>query len=93
MTFTSSSTVDHFFNKLTADERARVSERAVLASIGPSTTKTIRKREREPDVVAKNASVQALHDAVVVAVQRAEKVLPPRDPSPSAQDDKAVVSS
>ena len=75
VTFTSSSTVDHFFEKLTAEERARISERAILASIGPSTTETIRKWGRSPDVVAQNASVQALHDAVVGAL-RGETVTP-----------------
>jgi uroporphyrinogen III methyltransferase/synthase len=65
VTFTSASTVDHFFAKLTADERTSLNAQAVLASIGPTTTEAIRKYGKSPDVEAANASVQALHDAVV----------------------------
>ena len=69
VTFSSGSTVDHFFEKLTAEERARVMGRAVLASIGPTTTEAIRRYGRGPDVEASSASVQALHDAVVEHVR------------------------
>ncbi|HJQ36708.1 MAG TPA: uroporphyrinogen-III C-methyltransferase [Thermoanaerobaculia bacterium] len=65
VTFTSASTVDHFFAKLTPDERSRVMKRAILASIGATTSEAIRKYGKEPDVVASNATIQALHDAVV----------------------------
>lgn len=65
VTFTSGSTVDHFFEKLTADERARVLNRAMLASIGETTSAAIRKYGRGPDVVAEQATIQSLHDAVV----------------------------
>jgi uroporphyrinogen III methyltransferase/synthase len=65
VTFTSASTVDHFFAKLTADERTSLNAQAVLASIGATTTEAIRKYGKSPDVEASNASVQALHDAVV----------------------------
>jgi uroporphyrinogen III methyltransferase/synthase len=65
VTFTSGSTVDHFFARLNADERAKVNARAVLASIGPVTSDAIRRYGKVPDVEAANASVQALHDAVV----------------------------
>jgi uroporphyrinogen III methyltransferase/synthase len=65
VTFTSGSTVDHFFSRLTAEERARVFEQAMIASIGPQTSAAIRKYGRGPDVEAKSASVQALHDAVL----------------------------
>jgi uroporphyrinogen III methyltransferase / synthase len=68
VTFTSASTVDHFFSKLSADERARVNSQAVLASIGPTTSEAIRRYGKPPDIEAKNASVQALHDAVVERV-------------------------
>jgi uroporphyrinogen III methyltransferase/synthase len=65
VTFTSASTVEHFFSKLTAEERVRVLARAKLASIGETTSAAIRKWGKEPDVVAANATIQALHDAVV----------------------------
>jgi len=67
VTFTSASTVDHFFGKLTAEERARVMQRAILASIGATTSEAIRKYGKEPDVVAENATIRALHDAVVAS--------------------------
>ncbi len=73
VTFTSASTVDHFFSKLTAEERARVNGQAVLASIGPTTTEAVRRYGKSPDVEAKSASVQALHDAVVERVAAVAK--------------------
>ncbi|HYM62138.1 MAG TPA: uroporphyrinogen-III C-methyltransferase, partial [Thermoanaerobaculia bacterium] len=42
ITFTSSSTVKHFFDKLTPAEKERLLARALLASIGPVTGETIR---------------------------------------------------
>jgi uroporphyrinogen III methyltransferase/synthase len=70
VTFTSASTVEHFFGKLTEDERARVAKRALLASIGPTTSDAIRKFGFEPGVEAANASVAALHDSVIAALPR-----------------------
>ncbi|MDQ3280915.1 MAG: uroporphyrinogen-III C-methyltransferase [Acidobacteriota bacterium] len=74
VTFTSASTVDRFFEKLTPEERTRVMTRAVIATIGETTSASLRKYDRNPDVVASKASVQALHDAVVEAVARARPV-------------------
>jgi uroporphyrinogen III methyltransferase / synthase len=70
VTFTSASTVEHFFGKLTPEERAAVAQRAVLASIGPTTSEAIRKLGFEPSIEAKNATIAALHDAVVAALAR-----------------------
>jgi uroporphyrinogen III methyltransferase/synthase len=67
ITFTSASTVDNFFDKLTPEERTRVLERALIASIGPTTSDAIRRYGKEPDVVAANATIRALHDAVVAS--------------------------
>jgi uroporphyrinogen III methyltransferase/synthase len=67
VTFTSASTVDHFFARLTPEERSRVMKRAMLASIGATTSEAIRKYGKEPDVVAENATIRALHDAVVAS--------------------------
>jgi uroporphyrinogen III methyltransferase / synthase len=65
VTFTSASTVEHFYEKLSDDERARVNGRAVLASIGATTSEAVRRYGKEPDVVAGKPSVAALHDAVL----------------------------
>ena len=61
VTFTSASTVEHFFAKLTPEERARVNARARLASIGPTTSEAIRRYGKEPDLVAETATIEALH--------------------------------
>ena len=67
VTFTSASTVDNFFGKLTPDEHARLLQRALIASIGPTTSEAIRRYGKEPDVTAANATIRALHDAVVAS--------------------------
>lgn len=64
VTFTSASTVDRFFEKLTQEERGRVIGHAAFASIGAATSEAIRRYGKEPDVVAANATIQSLHDAV-----------------------------
>ncbi len=69
VTFTSASTVDNFYGKLTEDERRRVNERALIASIGSMTTDAIRRYGKDPDVVAESATIQALHDAVTLAAR------------------------
>jgi uroporphyrinogen III methyltransferase/synthase len=63
VTFTSASTVDNFFAKLTAG-------RALIASIGPATSAAIARHGRQPDIVADEATIQALHDAVVLGSRR-----------------------
>ena len=70
VTFTSGSTVTNFFDVLSADERKRVFDRALIASIGPVTSQAIAKYGRPPDIESKSASVAALHDAVVEAASR-----------------------
>ena len=71
ITFSSASTVDNFFARLSEEERARVLRRALIASIGATTSEAIRKYGRGPDVVAEKASIQALHDAVLAAMANA----------------------
>jgi uroporphyrinogen III methyltransferase / synthase len=66
--FSSASTVDNFFAKLDDAEREKVLQRAIVASIGATTSEAIRRYGRGPDVVAEKASVQALHDALLEAV-------------------------
>jgi len=68
VTFTSASTVDHFFSKLSDEERSKVLLRATIASIGATTSAALERYGRGPDVVAEKASVQALHDALVYAL-------------------------
>jgi uroporphyrinogen III methyltransferase/synthase len=68
VTFTSGSTVSNFFDMLTPDERKRVFEQALIASIGPVTTEVIKRYGRAPDVESATAGVQALHDAVMHAL-------------------------
>ena len=65
VTFTSASTVDHFFEKLTDDERSRVLRRAQVVSIGATTTEAIRRYGRTPDAVAEKATIPAMRDAVL----------------------------
>ena len=72
VTFTSGSTVDHFFAKLDPAERKRVIEHALIASIGPTTTTAIKKYGRGPDVEASEATIGSLHDAVISALSRRE---------------------
>ena len=67
VTFTSGSTVDHFFGPLTTEERSRIFEKSKIASIGPVTSEAIRRYGRGPDIEATSASVQALHDALLAA--------------------------
>jgi uroporphyrinogen III methyltransferase / synthase len=70
VTFTSGSTVSNFFDMLTPDERKRVFDQAMIASIGPVTTEVIKRYGRSPDVESATAGVQALHDAVIAMSSR-----------------------
>jgi len=73
VTFTSASTVDNFFAS------APSIDGALLASIGPTTSDALRKLERQPDIEAATASIQALHDAVHAETRRRGE---PRYPPP-----------
>ena len=64
VTFTSASTVDNYFALIGNDDDGPAT-RPILASIGPVTSEAIRKHGHTPAIVATNATVQALHDAVV----------------------------
>ncbi len=66
VTFTSSSTVQHFFDKLSAEERRQLLESTLLVSIGPSTSQTLRGYGWPARLVeAAQATVASLNDAVV----------------------------
>ncbi len=64
VTFTSASTVDNFFDVL---PDAKIIERAMLASIGPTTSEAIRRHGRAPDVESEGATVPALVAAILRA--------------------------
>jgi len=64
VTFTSASTVDNFFAALPSPTGAK------FASIGPTTSAALRKHGCEPDIEARTASVQSLHDAVIELLRR-----------------------
>jgi uroporphyrinogen III methyltransferase/synthase len=64
VTFTSASTVDNFFEGL---PDSKVIERAMLASIGPTTSEAIRRHGRTPDVESEAATVPALVAAILRA--------------------------
>ena len=64
VTFTSASTVDNFFDVL---PDPKIIERAMLASIGPTTSEAIRRHDRAPDVESDGATVPALVAAILRA--------------------------
>lgn len=65
VTFTSSSTVENFFSALSADERTALLSRAIVASIGPVTSRTLRELGVEVGVEASAASVASLSEAIL----------------------------
>lgn len=79
VTFTSGSTVTNFFEPLTASERKSIFDRALIASIGPVTSESIRKYGRKPDVEAKTAAIESLRDAVVDIASRLNSRASPRE--------------
>lgn len=74
VTFTSGSTVEHFYEKLTAEERAAVNGQALIASIGPTTSDAIRRYGKEPDVVAANPTIDELLGVILARVASGEPV-------------------
>jgi uroporphyrinogen-III synthase len=64
VTFTSASTADNFFDVV---PDPKIIERAMLASIGPTTSDAIRRRGRAPDVESEAATVPALVAAILRA--------------------------
>lgn len=68
VTFTSPSTVEHFFAPLSAAERAKLLARAAMVSIGRSTSDALRSVTDRPTFEAATSTVHGLHDAVVKAL-------------------------
>ena len=67
VTFTSGSTVDNFFEVL--PDKSAI-EGALLASIGPTTSDAIRRRGREPDIEAPQATIDSLVDTIIRMLSR-----------------------
>lgn len=65
VTFTSASTVDHFFEKLSEEERAKIKARAQMVTIGATTTEALAKYGKAPDAVAAKATIPEMHEAVL----------------------------
>ena len=64
VTFTSSSTVDALLSGFTARERASIFSKTAAASIGPLTSRTLRRFGVRPRVTAPRATVASLADAL-----------------------------
>jgi uroporphyrinogen III methyltransferase/synthase len=65
ITFTSSSTVESFFEQLGPEDRERLLASVRLASIGPVTSATLRAHGAEPAIEAPEATMQSLTHAIV----------------------------
>ena len=67
VTFTSSSTVTNFLEMFPAHAPTALLANVKVAAIGPTTQKTAEARDVRVDVVAKEASVESLVEAIVEA--------------------------
>ncbi|HUO85000.1 MAG TPA: uroporphyrinogen-III C-methyltransferase [Thermoanaerobaculia bacterium] len=65
VTFTSSSTADNFFSLLSPEEKGRIADRALVCSIGPITSESLRAHGVTVGVEATEATIDALADAVI----------------------------
>jgi len=64
VTFTASSTVEHFVSSFSAEELAAIQKHAVAACIGPITAETARMAGFRVDVVAQAYTIRGLTDAL-----------------------------
>ncbi|GFK93815.1 Uroporphyrinogen-III C-methyltransferase [Fundidesulfovibrio magnetotacticus] len=67
LTFTSSSTVDNFFQVVPAARVAALRDKLTIACIGPVTAATLKKHGFEPDVQPENYTIPALAQSLVRA--------------------------
>ncbi len=65
VTFTSSSTVENFIEIFPEEDREEIKKRLKAASIGPMTSKTLRKNGVEPVLEAEEHTIPGLVDAIV----------------------------
>jgi uroporphyrinogen III methyltransferase/synthase len=70
VTFTSPSTVVHFFEPLPEADRLRLLERAAMVAIGRSTSDALRTITDRKTFEATTSTVQGLHDAVIEALRK-----------------------
>lgn len=73
LTFTSPSTVTFFVRSVGANIWDAMPESVVVASIGPTTTAALKDSGRPPDCQAAEATVDALADAVMSALQEIKR--------------------
>ncbi len=70
VTFTSSSTVKHFFQLLRSAGWDALPQGMLVASIGPITTQTLREHGIEPEIEAQTYSIPGLVDAITTYLQK-----------------------
>jgi uroporphyrinogen III methyltransferase/synthase len=76
VTFTSSSTVDHFVDMMNVSELSNLLNDAVVASIGPITSDTLVKYGVDPSVQAEEFTVDGLIEALVNYYDSANSTVP-----------------
>ncbi len=65
ITFTSSSTVSNFMSQIESKDAKKLLENVVIASIGPITSDTARSLDIEPDIEAREYTIQGLVDSLL----------------------------
>ncbi len=76
MTFTSSSTVDHFVDMMNVSELSSLLNDTVVASIGPITSDTLVKYGVDPSIQAGEFTVDGLVEALVNYYDSANSTFP-----------------
>ena len=66
VTFTSSSTVSNFMSLLESKDATKLLKNVITAAIGPITSDTARSLDIEPDIEAKEYTIQGLVDSLLV---------------------------
>ncbi|MBU8910232.1 MAG: uroporphyrinogen-III C-methyltransferase [Desulfobacterales bacterium] len=66
ITFTSSSTVSNFMSHLESKDAGKLLKNVITASIGPITSDTARSFDIEPDIEAKEYTIQGLVDSLLI---------------------------
>ena len=69
ITFTSSSTVEGFFEQISAD---KLGVSTKIASIGPQTSMALKRHNRMPDIEADKFTTEGLAEAILAEYRRSE---------------------